>query len=191
MGLRDLFNKESKCEKCNIILPKKQLSEYDTTHQGQYKNGETSKVCNKCLMELFYRDLRSFNELAVVIYPIKGFNSYVSYSFDKLLNTKQSNNRIEEETKEFVNDLKELLPANNINCSCCENIATFTWCSSELFNNDPFTWKVNKDIGFENSYLCKECLISAFQKKIEEENISFKYIYPPIEGKGFLCSWEI
>jgi hypothetical protein len=191
MGLRELFNKESKCEKCGHTLPKKQLAIYDTTHQGQNKNGHTIKVCNDCLMELFYRDLRTFNEPAIVISPIKGFNAYVTYNFNSLLNAKQRSRSIEEDNKKFVDDLMELLPQKDTKCSCCGNKATYTWCPPEIFNNDPFSWEVIKDSEFEHIYLCKDCLVREFQKKMAEADIRFEVLYPPLQGVGFLCSWEV
>jgi len=192
MGFSELFNKELKCQNCEQILPKKQLAIYDSTHQGQNKNGHTLKVCNDCLMKLFYQDLRAFNEPVVVISPIKGFNSYATYEFDSLLNAKQQSHSFEKDNKKFVNDIMGLLPPSDSKCNCCGNKATDTWCSSEIFiNNDPFSWKVNKDSQIENTFLCKECLIIEFQKRISETNIKFEAIYPPIQGAGFLCSWKI
>ena len=191
MGLRELFIKEAKCESCEKILPKKQLAIYDTTHQGRHKNGQSIKICNDCLMQLFYEDLRNFEETAVVIYPIKGFNAYVYYDFNGLLNTKQSSEYMMENDKNLVSDLTELLPLSDTKCSCCENKATYTWCSSEIFNNDPFLWEVIKETEFEHQYLCKECLIREFQKKIAELNIKLDGIYPPIQQKGFLCPWQV
>jgi len=191
MGLKELFIKESKCEKCGISIPKKDLAEYDTTHQGQNKYGNIKKVCNSCLMEMFYDSLKSFNETAVVISPIQGMNAYVTYNFDKLLNTKQSSHTMEENNKKFINELIELLPQNNTKCSCCEDKATYTWCSSELLNNDPFSWEINRYSGLEPIYLCKKCLINKFKEEMEKENIRFELIYPPLKGDGFICSWEI
>jgi len=92
---------------------------------------------------------------AIVIYPIKGFNAYAYYDFDSLLNTKHSSEIAKEDNKMLVSDLTELLPLSNTKCRCCENKATYTGCSSEIFNNDPFLWEVIKETGFEYKYLCK------------------------------------
>jgi len=70
VGLRELFVKEAKCERCEKTLLKKKLATYDTSHQGKYKNGQSIKICNDCLMQLFYEGLGSFDETAIVIYPL-------------------------------------------------------------------------------------------------------------------------
>ena len=191
MGLRELFIKEAKCESCKKILPKKWLAIYDTTHQGRHKNGYSIKICNDCLMKQFYESLRNFDETAIVIYPINGFNAYVYYDFDSLLDTKYSSNGVMEDNENLVSDLTELLPTSDTKCSCCENKATYTGCSSEIFNNDPFLWEVIKETEFEHKYLCKDCLIRELQKKIAELEIKLEGIYPPIQKKGFLCPWQI
>lgn len=189
MGLINLFNKEGKCEVCGAALPKRQLAIFDTSHQNRIKDGQIVRVCCKCLMELLYKSLKNFKEPAVVIYPIKELNAYVAYNFNNLLDTKQMFHR--EENEIFIQDLKALLPPENAKCNCCENKATYTWCSSEIFNNDPFIWEVRHENNFEHIYLCKECLVRAFQNKVEDEHIVFQYVYPPISGEGFFTSWEV
>jgi len=192
MGLRELFVKEAKCEKCEKTLLKKKLATYDTSHQGKYKNGQSIKICNDCLMQLFYEGLRSFDQTAIVIYPIKkGYNAYAYYDFDSLLNTKFTSNIQREENISLVSDLTELLPQSDTKCSCGENKATYTGCSPEIFNNDPFSWEVNKDTEFEHKYLCKDCLIRELKNKITELDIELDGIFPPIQQKGFLCPWQI
>ena len=188
MGWRDMFKKESECENCRIILPKKQLAVFDTTLQGKNKSGQYKKVCKSCMLQLFYTSLREYNSPAVVIHPIKDLNSYVFYNFDELSALKDASSR--EENENLIREMKELLPSNETQCSCCQNKASYTWCSAELLYNDPYCWEVNKDDKLEFFYLCKDCLIREFNKKVEEEKIEIQCVYPPISGQGFCTSWD-
>lgn len=79
-----------------------------------------------------------------------------------------------EKNEKFVWEMKSLMPLPDTQCNCCENVAFFTWCSSEIFNNDPYLWEVNKVNKLEFTYLCKECLIREYKRKIEEENIEME-----------------
>lgn len=183
-----LFNKEVICEKCGKLMLKKERAVYDTTQEGDNNKGQVLKVCHSCLMEMFFRDLREFDESLVVVGAVKKFNAYVCYHFDRLLNVKGTS-KMDEDNNKLVDDMKALFPPDGTKCSRCDKKAVHTWCSFGLLNNDPFTWEVNKEAVSE--YLCSECLIEVFQKKLEEEDIELKIIYPPIKGLGFMCSWEI
>jgi hypothetical protein len=189
VGLKDMFKKEVQCEKCGKVISKKQLAIFDTTIQGRNKSGQVIKVCKDCMMDLFYDSLRSNNSPAVVVHPIKKHNAYVFYNFDELLNIKQASSK--EQNVSFVNDMQKLMPPKEIQCKCHSDKALYTWCSSEIFYNDPYKWEVNRDTKFEVAYLCKECLINEFQSMIREDNITFEVVYPPLGGEGFCTSWDI
>lgn len=191
MGLKDLFRKEHTCEKCGIVFQKSGLAVYDSTHQGKNRNGYSMKVCGNCILDMFYEDIRSFNDLAIVISPIKKFNAFVTYDFETLLNARQNSRSSKLSNDKFVNGLKDLLPLTNTKCSDCGNVASFTWCSPEIVRNDPFTWELRNDSEFQHKYLCKECMIREFGKVIKEGDIKLEFIYPPIKGDGLLCSWEL
>lgn len=186
-----LFSKETTCEKCGSAIPKKQLCLYDSTHQGRNRSGFSTKVCSHCLMELFYESLRSFHDSAVVVSPIQGHNAYVAYHFGMLKSVKQNSRAMEEKNNSLIDNLSELLPKSGTICNCCGNQATYVWCSPDLLKNDPFLWEVNTNTNYEPMYLCGECLIRKFQKKLEDDGIRFACIYPPLQGAGFLCSWEV
>lgn len=90
MSLFDVFKKEAECAKCRLLLPKKHLGTFDTTHQGKRKEGEKLLLCPSCMVEALIKQFLYFHEKAVVVYPSKKFNAYVFYQFKELENNTRS-----------------------------------------------------------------------------------------------------
>lgn len=185
MGLFGLFNKEATCEKCGETMSKKLIGLMDSTHQGKRKDGKRLKLCNKCMLDTFYTYLRDFKDRAIIVYPDKQNNAYAFYQFQEL-------SEYPEEYFELIDNMKGLQPPTEEKCNRCSNSAQYTWCSKEVFmNSDPYTMEVNTENNYESQYLCRDCLVNAFNQRVADENISFYTIFPPISGEGFCTPWDV
>lgn len=191
MGFKDLFNKEINCARCAKVILKKEAGEYDTSHQGKVKDGFSQKVCQDCLKELLYDDLRRFQDRLVVIAPIPSKNAMVTYNLDELLRVNKGNGGAAKQNADFVKDLRAMLPLETTQCACCSQKATMTYAPSSIINNDPFSWKIIRDESIKSSYLCADCLIEALKKDFIEKDVRLDAIYPPLAGDSQFCSWEL
>ena len=185
MSFNKIFIKEYYCDVCGNTHAKKQVKEYDTSQQGENLYGSKQIVCEKCLLDLFYKNLLNFTRYAVVVAPMYKHNAFICYDFDRLLNKEHDFNI------EFINDLKKLIPSIDSKCSCCDAKAQFTYCKPELLYCDPYKWKVNKKAIDDNIYLCNNCIISKIDKDIKEQDIQLETIIPITNGDCLLCSWDI
>jgi hypothetical protein len=184
------WNKEVTCEECNVSFPKKQICVYDSTRQGRVKNERKINLCQKCVL---IRLFKSFNKKAIIVHPLKKYKAYVYYSFDELLPSTWDS-ATHESAIRFVSALRKLTPPDNAVCNCCTNYASFTWCSPEVFDNNPYNTEVSPEDDFESVYLCKECLIKSFSGIVQSENISFSAIFPPAidgDGDGYYTPWDV
>jgi hypothetical protein len=191
MGFKDFFSKEINCARCGKVITKKEAGQYDASHQGKYKEGISQKVCLDCLKELLFENLLRFQDRLVIISPIRNKNAMVTYNFDELLSVKQGNGMMEEQNKQFVYDLRALLPLNTDKCACCGEKATMTYAPSAIINHDPFSWRIIHDESIKTSFLCSDCMTDEMKKVFTEVDILLDFIYPPLSGDGLLCSWEL
>ena len=176
-----LFNREVRCEKCGAILLKRELCEYDRAHQGRIKQEKPIKrICNLCMMEMFYTDLQNYKASLVVISPIKKYNAYVTYHFETLFYNQDE-----------CRSLLELLPSNGEKCTRCGVQAVHTWCAPDVLfrDNDPYKWEVNTQ--GKHELLCSVCLIDALKQGLDVLDITLRNIIPPYKGQGVLTPWEI
>lgn len=184
-----LYN-QNICDKCGNKLPNKQLCLYDGTHQGRIRNGQKMKLCIKCCLAKLCNQLRDYTEKIVVVQPSNAYNTYAFYNYDDLLQASRYSIHKNKDLQ-FINKMKELLPPDSAKCECCGIIALYTWCSIDVYEDGPFSWVVNTKDRFDFIYLCKECLIDAFLKKVNKDGMIFKTIFPPLGGEGFLTPWEV
>jgi len=181
-------NTEVTCEECKACFPKKNMCIYDSTRQGRMKNERKMNLCQKCaLIRLF----KSFNNKTIIVHPLKKYNAYVYYSFNELLPSSWDATNKDRDIK-FVSALRKLIPPDSAVCNCCTDHASFTWCSPEVFDNNPFKTEISPEEDFEAVYLCRECLIKSFSGIVQSENISFSAISPPaIDGEGYYTPWDV
>ena len=190
MGFKDLFNKEINCARCAQVITKKEAGLYDTSHQGRVKDGFSQRVCQDCLRDLLYEDLRRFQDKLVVIAPIPSKNAMVSYNLDELLRVNQGMGMMKENAA-FVQDLKALLPSPTVKCECCGQKATMTFCPSAIIGDDPFSWRISHDESIKTSFLCPDCMVKELKNEFKEKEIRLYAIYPPLLGDSVFCSWEL
>jgi len=191
MGFKDIFKSEVTCAYCLNIIPKREAGDFDTTHQGKNKVGSNIKLCQECMRNLLFDNLRHFNDKLVIFSPIASYNAIVAYDFSFLLRVNKNKGLIALENEDFVNELKAILPKDDTKCVECGNKATMTWCPSELINNDPYSWKLVENDTFSVQCLCQTCLIEKLRGSLVDKEYLIKTIYPPLSGDGFLCSWSI
>lgn len=70
-------------------------------------------------------------------------------------------------------------------------IAYYTWCSLGIIYDDPYYMEVNLDEKINCIYVCKDCLIELFKKKVENQNIQFHYVYPTVDEEGYYTPWDV
>lgn len=186
-----MFKREVTCAYCFKTISKREAGDFDTTHQGKNKSGSITKLCQDCMRDLLFDNLRHFNDKLVIISPIPSFDAIVSYDFSYLMKVNKNKGLVELENEDFVNELKAILPKDDTKCVSCGEIATMTWCPSELVNNDPYSWKLVESEVFNVQCLCKTCLIEKLRGRFSEEVFHIRTIYPPLSGDGFVCSWSI
>jgi len=182
------WNKELTCEECNVSFPKKQICVYDSTRQGRVKNEIKLNLCQKCALIYLFK---SFNKKTIILHPLKNHNAYTYYDLDELLRSSRTSIHKDRFTK-FVSALRKLIPPDSAVCNCCTDHASFTWCSPEVFDNNPYNTEISPEEDFEAVYLCKECLIKLFSGIVKSEDISFSAILPPaIDGDGYYTPWDV
>lgn len=187
MGGVSIFKKEIRCERCGTEVLKKQASRYDSTCNGWLKEGTAKTVCQDCAFTMLIEEIQKFSGRAVFVYPSAKYNSYVFYPFAYLLNQPQNHQK----DLSFLTNMKDLLPSEDVVCSCGQK-ANFRCGSLGIFqNNDPFSWKVNERSDIDLTCLCKDCLTKELKKTINEEKIHFDAVYPPVSGDGFMVPWSI
>ncbi|QVK17556.1 hypothetical protein KHQ81_11955 [Mycoplasmatota bacterium] len=176
-----IFKRDIECSRCNRIILKKEIQIIDTRNDGRNKLGVKRYVCKDCVEHEIYKVLNENKYKAVLIHPMKKFNSYVYYNFSELLQ--------EPASEELANDLERILPKANQYCSC-GNRAQYSWCSPEIFDNDPWNWKViDNEVKIE--FLCKECAFRKILGTLQEGDIDIKYLYPYIKSEGFFTPWDV
>ena len=184
-----LFNYKVLCEKCGNTMKKDSVCLYDSTRQGVQKNGEKMKLCNKCGIETFLKQIKESKEKAIFIYPSKEYNAYCFYKFDELIRN-ATKGLYRKDDEQFITDMQAFLTTELSECSYCQAPAIFTLCTLDIFKNkDPFSWEVESVKNFK--YVCKECLINELLRKIRVDNISFNGIFTGIEGEGFYTPWDV
>lgn len=182
--LGNIFKKEMICDNCGTTFNKKEKGIYDASHQGRITDGYELKVCPTCMVNLIVKQFNTFTNKAIIIKPTLKHKSYVFYQFESMDKTNK-------EDEILVSDLKSFLPHDDSKCNKCNSVATYTWCSPEILNNDPYSWEVNNKHNFSYTYLCKKCLSNEFKKEVESNNVKFKFFYPPITGDGFCTQWDL
>ena len=161
------------------MLPKKQLVEYDRTHQGKIAREVSVLLCQSCAMERMIEGLRQYSAALVVMAPIRKYNTYATYHFDALLREAPDKN------EEFVEDLKSMLPQAGTPCRRCGKPAAHTWGEQELIRGD---WAIN--FGAAVEHLCPDCVADALRENIEKQGMELRFIYPPVDGEGVFMPWE-
>lgn len=177
-----LFTKEILCNKCGLTQSKRDVKIIDTKQDGRNKLGKKIKVCNRCFELEMRNTIKDNLYKAVLVYPMKNSNSYVYYNFNEILC--DSRNQL------LVDDLQPFLPNEDTVCECCGDFAQYAWCSPEIFDNDPWNWRVSGK-KFKIQYLCKECASNAVLNYIHNNEINLQYFYPQISGTGFFIPWDV
>ena len=178
-----LFKRESNCEKCQMVFQKKELNFFDSTIRGDRFGGEKLHLCQNCFIEMVSEYFKNYRNKAVVVYPIKKYNAYQFYSMKDLKKWNFS--------EKFIENVKQLLSSMSSECDECKRKANFIWCSPEIYNDDPFSGKIDISKPFEKRFLCGNCLSEEFAKKICENNLHFDEFFPPIDFDGFCTSFEV
>lgn len=179
-----MFNsKEIDCEICKAKTNKKKICTFDYSRQGRIKQGETLKICQKCCLNKLVEGIKQNVNKAIIIQPENEFNTYTFYSFNDLLDGKKQD--------KFIDDLKSFLPEEHKKCNYCNNIAYYTWCSLGIIYDDPYSMEVNLDEKIKSIYVCKDCLIELLKKRVEDQNIQFRYVYPIVDEVGYYTPWDV
>ena len=185
-----LFNRNVTCEKCNALTNKNNICTFDFSRQGRNRQGIRTRVCQKCCVVKLVEEFNNYDRIAVVVQPSKGYNAYAFYSFNELNETSEKSVNKNKDTK-FIEEMKRLLPQNDVKCNFCEEKAVYSWCPTDIFKDTPFSMEVNETIKGNLIYVCKNCLINLFQKKMKEDNICLRQVFPMVDEVGFYTPWEV
>ena len=186
------FHKELFCEKCHTPIDKKNMCTFDYSTLGRNKDGKPINLCQECCTKELMDNLQIHTQKAVIVQPTDKYNAYVFYSFQLFIEeAKYSMNR--EKAMKPTRDIMSFLPSDEERCSYCSNPATYTWCTLNLFRHcDPYggSFHINLEEKKNCVYLCKDCLINLLSKKIKEDNIHFRAIYPMVNDEiGYFTPW--
>jgi hypothetical protein len=183
MGLFGGFKKGPKCPICRQGLPANERRFFDATLKGQRPSPDEFELCAGCFAAKIDEYLRAFKHKAVSVYPMAGFNAYQFYPFERMDELNFS--------PEQIAGFQSLLPPEGASCGC-GGAANFTWCSPELYHNDPFlTHGFNAAGTFEHAQLCGACLSRALNERIKTHRLTFDDFNPPVGSDGLLTSFEI
>jgi len=176
-----IFKKEIICDQCLRLIPKREIKIFDTRCDGRNKKGIKKRLCINCLEHEIYHIFNVNKYRGILIHPMEIYNSYAFYNFSDLLQERAS--------EDLAIDLEKILPNDGQYCSC-GNLAQYSRCSPEIFDNDPWNWQVMND-EVEIEYLCKECAPKKVLADFKKLNYKIKYIYPYIKSEGFFTPWDV
>ncbi|MBF0123421.1 MAG: hypothetical protein HQL21_08490 [Candidatus Omnitrophica bacterium] len=180
MGFFDVFKKESHCASCHVVKPKDQLNDIDFSRRWAEPGGEKALLCRECMMARVTRGIKSFSGQAVVVWPMKKYGGYHYYSFSEMPGLEYEH--------DVVQKLRTLLEPKGRSCQC-QKVAVFTWCSPEIFSNDPMGGEAHLSSAGAQ-YVCADCLCQALEEKIKEQDISFREINVPVGENGLWTPME-
>ena len=187
-------HQDLRCQRCGRPVNKKDSCVFDYTLQGRNKDAAEIRLCQDCCLTEWEMNLRSYPQKAVVVQPSASdkFNAYVFYSFQDLRKSGE-HSVAKGEWSQLYEDLESFLPKSGTKCAACSREANTMWCPTNLFEgSDPCSASLNLDEHENCVPLCTECLIRAFLKKVEEEQIRFSWIYPRIDGRaGYYTPWGV
>ncbi|MDG6908469.1 MAG: hypothetical protein JRN20_22085 [Nitrososphaerota archaeon] len=156
--------------------------------RGKRKGGEKLKLCRNCIFDKLAEYLETYNGKAVFVYPMKdkqplAVNAYQFYTFDEMKKYKWS--------QKYIDSIRQILPAPNTSCqACATNMASFAWCSPEIYSNNYTSVKLNSEGTYRKEYLCSHCILDKFKEKVTENDSVFEEFNPPIDADGFATSFE-